>query len=670
MTGSHTDPAGRPRAGMNVRQLISAAVALVLSGCAAATTAAPASESAAIAGIERPIPYPVFESPGFERAVARGTRTRTGEPGPRYWQQFAEYELSATLDPGTGIMRGTGTVRYHNRSPDALDRIVVHLYQNLHAPDAVRNRTVAVTEPMRLTRVALGGEALARREHTDTTAVGYIVDGTLATLRPAERIRSGDTVTLEFAWSFPVPPAPGVRMGEDGEVFHLAYWYPQIAVYDDISGWEQDQYKGRAEFYMGYADYDVAITVPSGWLVSATGELTNAREVLPVPIRQRLANARESDEIVNVVSARERTAGVSTARGARLTWRFRAGNVRDFAWNASNRYVWDATHALVRNPDGETLDTVAIHALYRPNAPHWDRAAEFARHSIEFLSQSLWPYPYPQMTLVEGIITGGMEYPMITLIGAGATPRTVRSLYSVTVHEIGHMWFPMLVGSDERRHMWMDEGLTVFNQLDAMQDFFPDVPRDSLRADRYLPLARTGADVEIMRHGDLYPTERSRVVAAYDKPAKVWYALREMMGAPAFLQAYREYGRRWTNRHPQPWDLFNTFNTVGGRRLDWFWRSWFYESWPLDQAIGAVEVLGRDLRVVIEDRGLVPMPVWLVITRENGVVERLDIPVEVWLSGRRSYVAAVRDWTSVVSVEIDPGRAFPDVDRSNQRWTR
>lgn len=604
--------------------------------------------------------------------MARGTRTRTGEPGPRYWQQFAKYTLRADLNPGTGLLRGNATITYHNRSPDSLRTIVVRLYPNLNAPDAVRNRRVPVTEAVHLSRVALDGAVLPALTATDTTAVGYNVDGTVVTLRPRRAVRSGDSTTLAFTWSYPVQPVPNPRTGEDREVFHLAYWYPQVAVYDDVSGWDRDQYLGRAEFYMGYADYDVAITLPSGWLVSATGELSNAQQVLPGAITQRLARAREDDQIVNVVTARERTAGVSTLRGNRLTWRFSARNVRDFAWNASNRYVWDATHALVpkRGADADAVDTVLIHALYRPGTQAWDRTAEYARHSLEFLSQALWPYPYPQMTLVEGIISGGMEYPMITLIGAGTTPRTPRSLYSVTAHEIAHMWFPMAVGSNERRFVWMDEGLATFIQRDAMADFFPDIPHDSLRVDRYIPLARTGTDVDLMRHGDLYDSERARGVAGYDKPSLIFGALRAMMGEEQFRGALREYGQRWTNRHPQPWDLFNTFDSVGGRQLDWFWRSWFYENWTLDQAIASVTPDGQDLVVTIEDRGLVPMPVWLAVTRTNGMVELVDIPVDVWLTGRKSYVARVPDGDTVRSLEIDPGRFFPDLDRTNQRWTR
>lgn len=657
------------------------ALALVTAG-AAFTCAPPPSQlpevrsaTPAALNLERPIPYPVFETPAFARAVARGTRTRTGEPGPRYWQQFAEYSLAAELDPISALLRGTGRIRYHNRSPDSLTKLVVHLYQNLHAPDARRNRRVPVTTGVSLSRVVVNGQPFDALEITDSTGVGYRVDGTVMWLQLPRAIPAGATTDLEFAWSFTVPPVGAPRMGRDEGVFHLAYWYPQMAVYDDLDGWDTDQYMSLAEFYMGYADYDVSLTVPAGWIVSATGDLVNATEVLPTPVRQRLARARSSGEIVHVVSADERAAGVSTAAGPQLSWRFRARNVRDFVWNASNRYVWDATRAVVRDNNGDGReDTVMVHALYRPGVPTWDRAAEFGRHSISFLSRALWPYPWPHMTSVEGIISGGMEFPMITLLGRNSRHpqgwQDSLSLHSVTIHEYGHMWYPMLVGSNERRYTWQDEGLTVFNQLEGMEDFFPRIERESLRRDRYLPLARAGSDVELMRHGDLYPTELSRVVAGYDKPAKVLHALRALLGEDVFWNAYRQYSRSWTNRHPQPWDFFNTFENVAGRDLDWFWRTWFYETWALDQAIAAVTPSGGSLLVIIADRGLAPMPVRLAITRTDGRVDRLDVPVDVWLSGRRRHSAVISDGNSVRSIEIDPERFFPDIDRTNQTWSR
>jgi len=654
-----------------VRPLAAAALALV---AACATTPRPAPDAAAAAApsaAERPRPYPVFESPAFRRAVERGTRTRTGRPGARYWTQRAEYALRAELDPATKRLTGQGTVRYHNRSPDTLAWLAVQLHQNLFAPGAARAEATPVTGGMELRSVTAQGATLAAGAASDSTP-GYVVEGTVAWLRLPRKLAPGGTADLAFDWAFTVPPDGAPRMGTDGEIFYLAYWYPQMAVYDDVGGWQTDQYLGNAEFYMGYGDYDVSLTVPAGWLVAATGELRNADQVLAAGTRARLAEARRSGSVVHVVGAAERGAGRATAGGGKLTWRFTARDVRDFAFGTSDRYLWDATHALARDSAGKSaVDTVMIHSFYRPErtAWAWDQSARYGRHSIEFLSRYLWPYPYPQMTAVDGVVScSGMEYPMMTCIGG---PRDTLRLYSVTVHEIAHMWFPMQVGSDERRYAWQDEGLTRFNQAQAMREFFGGYDLEGIARDQYLDLARAGGEVELMRHGDQYPHGTAAYgIASYAKMATNMAALRALVGDERFLRAYREYGRRWINKHPQPYDLWNTFEDVTGEDLDWFWRTWWYETWTLDQAVGAVSAGGDSVSIVVEDRGLAPMPARLTITREGGAVERVEVPVERWLAGARRHTVRVGTSPAIARVEIDAERHFPDADRANNVWVR
>jgi aminopeptidase N len=270
-----------------------------------------------------------------------------------------------------------------------------------------------------------------------------------------------------------------------------------------------------------------------------------------------------------------------------------------------------------------------------------------------------------------------MEYPMMTCIGGR---RDTLSLYSVTVHETAHMWFPMQVGSDERRYAWQDEGLTRFNQAQAMREFFRGYDLERNVRDQYTALARRGGEVELMRHGDLYPTAISYAIASYAKMATNMVALRALLGDETFLRAYREYGRRWRFKHPQPLDFFHTFEQVSGRDssanrapgrdLDWFWRTWWYETWPLDQAVGGARDVGDALEVAVEDRGLAPMPAREGVTRAGGAVERYDVPVDVWLAGARRHVLRVPNGRTVTRVEIDPEQRFPDVDRSNNVWTR
>lgn len=611
------------------------------------------------AQIQRPIPYPVMPIPAFERAVEQGTRTTTGEPGPRYWTNGARYDLHATVSPWTAMLRGTGAAVYYNNSPDTLRHVYVHLRQNLHAPGAVRNRPQELTGGVHIAKVAAQGLSLV--EQPASGGAGYTIDGTVMDVWLPRPIAPGDSARFEFAWNFEIPESGAPRMGHDHEVFYLGYWYPQFAVYDDVHGWVAEQYQGDGEFYMDFADYDVAVTVPEGYLVGATGKLLNEERVLSEQTRRRLDAVTSSDEIYSIVGDDDRAAGVSTntSQTGLLTWRFHADDVRDFAFGTSDAYVWDAT--LAETANGENA---FIHTLYRPTENAWDRSAEFARFSIEFLSDMLIPYPYPQMTVVEGIIGGGMEYPMITLIGG---ERTDRSLFGTTFHEISHMWSPMLTGQNEKHYAWMDEGLTTYNTKEAKGAFW-DEDAWSPDEERYYGYAGTGGEVEPMRHSDQYPYGTgARTVAAYNKPAVALRALEWVLGEEVFDRAYREYHRRWAFKHAYPYDLFNTFEDVSGRDLDWFWTSLLYETWTLDHAIADVASRDSGVVVTVEDRGLTPMPVQVELTYENGATASQVIPADVWLSGERRTTASFPPG-DVASVELDPGEYLPDIDRTNNDW--
>jgi len=656
------------RIGRTARVAVTAVASATMLACSSGTQPAASAPAPApptpVAGT-RPIPYPVFEAPPFKRAVDRGTRTRSGEPGPRYWTQYARYALRAELDPKDKRLTGDARARYQNRSPDTLRFVAVQLYQNLFAPGAARNVEVPPTNGMTLSRVSAQGRPLPQLRDVDASVQpGFQIEGTIAWIRLPTPLAPGSDADFEFSWEYTIPPDGAPRSGTDGEVFMVSYWYPQFAVYDDVNGWQTDWYMGNAEFYMDYADYDVALTVPAGWLIGATGQLKNAAEVLTPETRQRLAEARRSPEVVHVVTEGDRAPGRSTTAGSggKVTWLFEAHNVRDFAWGTSDKYLWDATRA----------DSATINAFYRPSRIEWawDQSARYARHAIEFLSGFLWPYPYPQMTALDGVVScSGMEYPMITCIGG---QRDTLGLYSVIVHEFGHMWFPMQVGSDEKRHAWQDEGLTRFNQAQAMRSFFGGYDLERIVRDAYLGFARTGDEVELMRHGDLYPVGTPAYsVASYQKMATNLVALRALLGDDVFMQAYREYGRRWIGKHPTEYDFFNTVNDVSKRDLSWFWRTWFYETWTLDQAIAGVDVRGDSATITVEDRGLAPMPVRLAITRQGAsAVERREIPVDVWLRGERRAILRVAASPKIMKVEIDPENAFPDIDRTNNRWGR
>ncbi len=525
---------------------------------------APAAEPAGAAPRTRAMAVPVLE--GFEQAVLKGTRTRTGAPGPKYWQQWSEYKLEAELNPVSKRLTGHGTIKYYNRSPDTLASVYVQLLHNIFAPGARHDTNVPwAVEGVDLAKVAVQGTTLAVG---GGTAPGYEVNGTVMQIRLPKAIPPGGSANLEFDWKLRVPPDGAPRGGQDGEVYYISYWYPQMAVYDDINGWQIDQYLGNAEFYMGYGDYDVTLTVPAGWLVTGTGSLENPGDVLSPQTRARLDSASSATGIVHVVGENDREPGRSTTAGSdgKLTWHFTAKNVRDVAWGASSRYLWDATNAAVGDADGDGRpDSAAIYSFYRPEQriSHWDEAARYGRHSIEFFSKYLWPYPWPHMSVVDGPNScGGMEYPMMTCIGG---EWDTLSMYEVVDHEIGHMWFPMMVGSDEKRFAWMDEGFTQFDQSQGMADFFKGFDDEARNRKNYLEFADQGGEVELMHHGDRFPNYNAYGVAAYYKPATVLVALRGVLGRDTFHKAFTEYGRRWLYKHPSPYDFFDTFDQVSAR---------------------------------------------------------------------------------------------------------
>lgn len=648
-----------------------------LVGLAAPTLAQPA----------RPIPYPVMPPPPFERAVESGTRTVTGEPGRAYWQNRADYSFAVTLDPAANVLSGSGTIRYVNESPNALAYLVLKLRQNVHKAGVPRNRFVEVTGGIMLSAFTVNGAPAAAVTEGLPEPGQYRVDGTILTLALADTLASGENVTLDMAWRYRIPSNEGAfRQGQDGEVYYLGYWYPQMAVYDDVYGWNTDQYLGLAEHYMGYGTYDVTISAPEGVLVWATGALENADDVLAPETRARLERARQATEVVHVVREDERTAGTSTVDSPTdtLTWRFHAENVRDFAFSASDRYVWDATHARVdQNGDGAP-ESVLINAFYRPGTTAWARSAEFGRFSIEHLSELIMPYPWPHMTAVEGLIGGGMEYPMMTLVGGA---RSDQSLFGVTYHEIGHMWFPMIVGSNETAFTWMDEGLTSYNTNVGVGDFFDgsaegrpetgDVWARNRQSHYFL--AGTGFAVEPMRHNDLYPLgggtsqvdpvgNASRGVASYSTPAVLLHAVEGLYGRERFLEAYREYARRWAYKHPYPYDLMSTFEEVLGEDLDWLWTPTLFETWTVDQAVAAVEETPEGVRVTVEDRALAPMPAPVTVTYADGRAETQTVPVATWLGGAREATLTFSPGDAA-TVVIDAGDYLMDADRTNNTWT-
>jgi hypothetical protein len=635
----------------------------------------PLPTGAALDTAGRPFLQPVVPPAEYQRAVARGTRSATGAPGQRYWQNRVRYSIRAEVDPRVPSVTGNQRIVFRNNSPDSLTYVVMNLYQNLF-----RGAQGSPTERLgiNLTRFNVQGQALGQLTQPDYEAnqregrrtAGYVINGTLARVILPRAIAAGDSAVFEVDWNFRVPPSNAPRTGyEDalgGRVLQVAQWYPQIAVYDDVVGPDATPYLGQGEFYLDYGDFDVQLTLPANWLVMATGTLQNPEQVLTPQTRARLAEAMQTDSTVRVVTRAEIDGNRATLPGTngRVTWRFTASDVRDVAFATSNRYLWDATRAVIPARTGGTR-TIPVYSMYRQGAPHWTRSARHGDHAMEFLSRHQVPYIYPHISISEGPIYG-MEYPMLVFIGK---PPEERALYEVIAHEIGHEWFPMMVGQDEEAFPWMDEGFTTYLEILATNDYFRGGPNAFAEPrTEYLRIAGNRAEAPLMSRSDA-TNPQVYGISAYYKPGTLMRSLSAVMGDSTFNRAFRTYQDEWHLKHPYPWDFFNTMERVHGRDLDWFWHPFWYRTATFDQGIAAVSTGADSVRVSVRDFGQAPGPTFVTVTMRDGTKARGSIPVERWLQpATRIQTVTVRVNGPVARVDLDPDQYFPDVNRRNNEW--
>jgi hypothetical protein len=613
---------------------------------------------------------------------ANGIRRANGEPGPAYWQQRVDYTITATLDTAAKRITGSERIRYSNNSPDSLRYVWMQLDQNLFRPGSVGSLLFAQESrfggagfkggfEIDAVRQADGradgqGERKTRKGKQSASPPVRLsaplktrVDDTMMYVELANPIPSGGTTTFEVTYAFNVPEHGGDRMGREGALYEIGQWYPRMAVYDDVHGWNTDQYLGQGEFYLEYGDIDYAVTVPAGYIVAGTGVLQNPAEVLTPTIRARLAAAIKSDTTMHIVTQDELTSGAARPRrDGTLTWRFHAERVRDAAWAASPDYLWDASG----------WEGILAQAYYRPTAVAvWADAAKMSRYSILEYSTRWFRYAYPQISAVEGPISG-MEYPMMAM---EARSEDGPDLYNVVTHEIGHMWFPMMVGSDERRYAWMDEGFNTFMNTFSEEDYWK---RDDTQTRRQEARFVVGLDQgptaqPIMTPANRYRNNDNLGALAYVKPSIMLLALRnKVLGPEVFDSAFREYTRRWAFKHPQPADFFRTIEEVSGRDLSWFWRGFFFTTAALDQSVESVkEGPGGSAQVVLRSLGPAVMPVELELGFADGSTQLVKLPVEIWYGGNR-YVFQTTPGKQIVSARVNPDGGFPDAVPENDAW--
>ena len=605
-------------------------------------------------------------------------RSSNGAPGPAYWQNAASYEIHAQLDTMAKELRGSEIVTYTNNSPDALPSLWIHLEQNIYRKDSrahilsggVRRGRGGVTSPA-TEDTATDGFVLDSVEIESgkrTAKAEYLVNDTRLQIRLADPLKAhGGELKVHIQYHYKIPGVWGGRtswgQSKEGEIYDMAQWYPRMCVYDDLRGWDTLPYIG-SEFYLEYGNFDYFLTVPSSFLVAGSGELVNAKEVLTKAELARLEQARASDKTVYIRKPEEVTDAASRPkRDGTLTWHFHMDHTRDVSWSASPVFVWDA--ARINLPDGEEALAESFYPPESVGPDAWDKSTEYVKDTVEHFSKQWYPYPWPAAINVAGFSTG-MEYPGIVFDGI---PDHGDFLFWVTAHEIGHDWFPMIVGSNERRNAFMDEGFNTFIDIDESATYAGGKygpKRDSEYSaggeppETILKVLDNPDAPTLLAPADSYGFAIGHPVS-YFKGAYGMVLLREqILGPERFEWAFRKYIRDWAYKHPSPSDFFREIQSEGGEDLSWFWRGWYLNNWKYDVAVDKID----GSTITLSNRGQLVLPTTVEVTFQDGTKLRVKLPVETWLR-TGVYTWVLESKTPIASVTVDPEHQLPDDDRGN-----
>ncbi len=636
-----------------------------------------ASEVTDYRAIRRDIPL----TDAIRRAMEAGTRDFTGEPGENYWQLQTDYMIEVSLDPSTQILSGRESIAVHNNSAEELTRIVLRLDHNIFRGLVPRGGSVPAenTDGMVITRLVVGGDEVninARRPPRrrgpappDTTLSVVGLDQTVASINLATPVPADSTVTLEIEWNTKLPGGPngrGHRMTQrwDNDLFQPTQWFPRIAMYDDLRGWDTSTYLGPSEFFNNFGRFDVKIDMPGGWIVSGTGVLQNPEEVLTESARENLARAMETDEVTTIVGEGE----VTTAEGSNLTWHFVAENVNDFAWATAPNFVWKTTRANI--PE---TGYIPLHMVYLPeNEALYENAAYLSRHALEFYSELWAPYPFPQLTMQDGP-SAGMEYPMVINSNQGAAD-----------HEVAHQWWPMMVGTNETWYGWMDEGFNTYMNILSRADRDAEEADLTGRGQSYGRISGDESEPTMMWSanygGNMYGFQ------TYQKAPLMLAMLGGLVGDEAVQQAMSDYTHAWAFKHPSPWDFVFFMSNALEEDLGWFWYYWLWTTDSVDGSLKEVSTVGSDIRIVVRQDGQMPSPIVLkvefeeegplipsmpnaMMISENSAI--VSWPVDVWFDGSREIELALSFGDRVVTkITLDPDGRFPDSNPDDNVWEK
>jgi hypothetical protein len=650
-----------------------------------AQAAAPLPERA----VRRDIPI----TNAIRRAFAAGTRDSSGRPGRHYGQLRTDYTISARLDPATSRITGRETIVVQNNTNDSLASIVMRLDQNLfvfQSPHASPWVPAEPTDGFAITRMTVNGQSVNLAPSAGRRGAGRGFGGASATRATENRISGLNTTratisllnaiaakghaTLEVDWSHKVPGGPGQnhRMTQRwaDTLYQPTQWYPRVAVYDDLRGWDPELYLGPSEFYNNFGRFDVRIDVPAGWIVSGTGVLQNPQDVLTASARERLSHVLESDDVRTIVGSSEIGAGQATAAGDRLVWRFVADTVNDFAWATSSKFNWTATRATIPGKG-----PVPVNMYFLPgDSGSYANAGPIARHALEFYSRLWFPYQFPQLTLQDGP-SSGMEYPMV-----------INSNQRAADHETGHQWWPMTVSNNETWYGWMDEGFNQYMNILSDADRQGVAPNLNGGGQSYGSLSGDESEPPMMWNAN-YDGPSHYGFTTYGKTPLMLSMLGGIVGDTAVQRAHGDWAKAWAFKHPSPWDYMFFMNNALRRDLGWFWYYWLFTTESVDGSIQNVTTsTGGKTTVIVRQDGQMPSPVVLKVqfapagpairkmpnaAMTDSVTATVTWHVDVWFAGSRTFKAELNFGPRRIErIVLDPGCRFPDRDPSDNVWPK
>ncbi|MBI5857890.1 MAG: M1 family metallopeptidase [Sphingobacteriales bacterium] len=625
-------------------------------------------------------------NPQFYPYPGNDVRSASGEPGPKYWQNRADYKINCTLDTARHGVSGEAEINYTNNSPDNLKFLWLQLDQNIYKKDSRATATTTEAGGRWANPSFTDGDvikSISAEVNGKTFIPKYIISDTRMQVWLQDALKAaGGKVKVNIKFEFTIPERGTDRMGrlstKNGWIYQVAQWFPRMCVYDDIQGWNTLPYLGAGEFYLEYGDIEYNITAPANLIVAGSGELTNPQECLTAEQVKRWETAKNSDKTVMIRSEKEVNDPNSRPKQAACTWKFKIQNTRDVAWSASKAFIYDA--ARIKLPSGKKCMAASVYPVEsmmsegKPVKNGWQRSTDMVKGSIEHYSKKWFEYPYPVATNVAGAVAG-MEYPGIVFCAYGDSGA---SLWGVTDHEFGHTWFPMIVGSNERKYAWMDEGFNTFINGLSTEDFnkgefneggFFGDPNSSFMVKYTFNDKMDGLYTvpEVIQQDNLG-------VSAYLKPSMMLNALRDVvLGKDRFDAAFREYISRWAFKHPTPWDFFHSMENVAGEDLSWFWRAWVLNTWKFDQKVKDVKYIDdkpeKGADITIENLEKMVMPATVLVKETNGKEHKINLPVEIWQRGG-VWTFTVKTSSEIKEVILDPDKKLPEWNRDNNTWKK